>query len=43
MPHPERAYYGWQLPEWTKRERISRYGDGKSIFESMITYLIKKF
>ena len=43
MPHPERAYYGWQLPEWTKRERISRYGDGKSIFESMIKYLIKKF
>jgi phosphoribosylformylglycinamidine synthase len=43
MPHPERAYYGWQLPEWTKRERISRYGDGKSIFESVIKYLIKKF
>jgi phosphoribosylformylglycinamidine synthase len=42
MPHPERAYYGWQLPEWTKRERVSRYGDGKAIFESMIKHLIKK-
>jgi len=43
MPHPERAYYGWQLPEWTKRERVSRYGDGKKIFESMTKYLIKRF
>jgi len=43
MPHPERAYYGWQLPDWTKRERVPRYGDGKAIFESMIKYLIKKF
>jgi phosphoribosylformylglycinamidine synthase len=42
MPHPERAYYGWQLPEWTKRERVSKYGDGKVIFGSMIKYLIKK-
>ncbi len=43
MPHPERAYYGWQLPEWTKREIVSKNGDGKALFESMITYLIKKF
>jgi phosphoribosylformylglycinamidine synthase len=43
MPHPERACYGWQLPEWTKRERVSRDGDGKAIFETMIKYLIKKF
>jgi phosphoribosylformylglycinamidine synthase len=43
MPHPERAYYGWQLPEWTKQERTSRYGDGKTIFEPMIKHLIKKF
>jgi phosphoribosylformylglycinamidine synthase len=43
MPHPERASYGWQLPEWTKRERVSRDGDGKAIFETMIKYLIKKF
>jgi phosphoribosylformylglycinamidine synthase len=43
MPHPERAYHGWQLPDWTKRERIPRHGDGKTIFESIIRYLIKKF
>ena len=43
MPHPERAYYGWQLPQWTKKERVPTYGNGKTIFESMINYLIKKF
>jgi len=42
MPHPERAYYGWQQPDWTKREHIPKYGDGKTIFESMIKYLNKK-
>ncbi len=39
MPHPERAYYGWQLPDWTKRETVSKYGDGRLIFESMVEYL----
>ena len=43
MPHPERAYYGWQLPDWTKREMIPKYGDGKLIFESLVEYLTKRF
>jgi phosphoribosylformylglycinamidine synthase len=43
MPHPERAYYGWQLPDWTKQERIPKNGDGKLIFKSMTEYLAKKF
>ena len=43
MPHPERAFYGWQLPNWTKKEKIPIYADGKLIFESMIEYLKKKF
>jgi len=42
MPHPERAYYSWQLPDWTKREVISKYGDGRLIFESMVEYLEKR-
>jgi len=41
MPHPERAYYGWQLPDWTKREHAPKYGDGRLIFESMTEYLTK--
>jgi len=43
MPHPERAYYGWQLPEWTKEEGVPKYGDGKIVFESLIEHLMKRF
>jgi len=43
MPHPERAYYGWQLPNWTEKERMPRYGDGKLIFKSMVEFLRKNF
>jgi phosphoribosylformylglycinamidine synthase subunit PurQ / glutaminase len=43
MPHPERAFYGWQLPDWTKTEAVPEYGDGKMVFESMIEYLKKRF
>ena len=42
MPHPERAYYGWQLPDWTRRSRMLKYGDGRLIFESIFDYLMKK-
>ena len=43
MPHPERAYYSWQQPDWTKKERVSKGGDGKLIFESITGYLTNKF
>jgi len=42
MPHPERAFYWWQQPDWTRQERMPQYGDGKLIFESLISYLEKK-
>ncbi len=42
MPHPERAFYWWQQPDWTKQQRMSQYGDGRLIFESLITYLERK-
>ncbi len=35
MPHPERAFFGWQLPEYKEG-----YGDGKKIFDGIIDYLI---
>jgi phosphoribosylformylglycinamidine synthase len=43
MPHPERAYFGWQLPDWTKNEDLPSFGDGKLIFESVAEYLTRKF
>jgi len=42
MPHPERAFYWWQQPDWTGQERMPQYGDGKLIFESLIKCLMKK-
>ncbi len=39
MPHPERAFYGWQQPDWTMQRRMPQYGDGKLIFESLIAHL----
>ncbi|MGC8935852.1 MAG: phosphoribosylformylglycinamidine synthase I [Candidatus Methanomethylicaceae archaeon] len=35
MPHPERAFFGWQLPD----KRDAEYGDGKKIFDGIIRYL----
>jgi phosphoribosylformylglycinamidine synthase len=41
MPHPERAFYWWQQSDWTRKENKLEYGDGKLIFESMISRLEK--
>jgi len=35
MPHPERAFFGWQLPKATGAE----YGDGRLIFKNAADYL----
>jgi phosphoribosylformylglycinamidine synthase len=43
MPHPERAYFGWQQPDWTSKKRLGKYGDGKLILESAVKYLTMKF
>ncbi len=39
MPHPERAFYGWQLPEWSREP--PEQGDGRKVFESIINYFEK--
>jgi len=43
MPHPERAYYGFQRPDWTREEKTPEYADGRMIFESMAEYLKENF
>ncbi len=45
MPHPERAFFYWQLPDWTRnRENVtSMYGDGYIILESIVKYVENKF
>ena len=42
MPHPERAFYAWQQPDWTRKGQDQAYGDGRLIFESLIEHLTKK-
>jgi len=42
MPHPERAFYWWQQPDWTRQMQMPQYGDGKPIFESLIEHLVKR-
>jgi phosphoribosylformylglycinamidine synthase len=43
MPHPERAVYWWQQPDWTTQDQAPQYGDGKLVFESVVEHLAKKF
>jgi phosphoribosylformylglycinamidine synthase len=42
MPHPERALYWWQQPDWTSQQQMPQYGDGKLLFESLLAYLTKR-
>jgi phosphoribosylformylglycinamidine synthase len=42
MPHPERAFYWWQQPNWTRQQCLGQFGDGKLIFESLVDHLTKK-
>ncbi|MCL2642029.1 MAG: phosphoribosylformylglycinamidine synthase I [Candidatus Bathyarchaeota archaeon] len=40
MPHPERAMYWWQEPDWTTKTHTTPYGDGKLIFENILNNII---
>lgn len=41
MPHPERAFYWYLYPDWTRNRRD--VGDGYFIFKNLYEYLSKKF
>jgi phosphoribosylformylglycinamidine synthase I len=43
MPHPERAFYKHQHPNWTTTDLGGDIGDGRAIFESVLDYISKKF
>jgi len=42
MPHPERAMYWWQEPDWTSKTHATPYGDGRLVFENIINNITKK-
>lgn len=41
MPHPERAYYGYHPPDWTRHDEVPKFADGRLIFESVVEFLKK--
>ena len=41
MPHPENAYWGFEMPEWTLNRTFQPRGDGFGIFKSMVDYIEK--
>jgi len=43
MPHPERTFYKIQHPDWTKTGINKNIGDGKIIFESVLSHITKRF
>ncbi len=42
MPHPERALYWWQQPDWTGQTQMPQYGDGKLVLDSLLAHVVKK-
>lgn len=42
MPHPERALYWWQQPDWTRQPQTTQYADGKLFFDGLLDYLSQK-
>jgi phosphoribosylformylglycinamidine synthase len=43
MPHPERSFYKFQHLDWINSNLKNDYGDGRGIFESVLTYISKTF
>lgn len=43
MPHPERVFYRFQNPDWTRRGGPGGAGDGRAIFESVLDYICTNF
>lgn len=44
MPHPERAFFKYLAPDWTRRQDDpASFGDGHAIFESALKYIEQKW
>ncbi len=43
MPHPERVFYDFTDPDWTRKKRSENRGDGKLLFESVLEYVEDEF
>ena len=43
MPHPERSFFRYLHPDWTRGGMKSEVGDGRALFESVLEYVCKRF
>ena len=43
QPHPERAFFRYLHPDWTRTGDPDGPGDGRGIFESVLVYVTKAF
>lgn len=43
QPHPERCFFGFLHPDWTRRGSAEADGDGRAVFESVVDYVEHKF
>jgi phosphoribosylformylglycinamidine synthase I len=43
MPHPERTFFRYQHPDWTRTGLGQNIGDGRAVFESVVEYITHKF
>lgn len=43
QPHPERAFFGYLHPDWTRSRDPDAPGDGRAIFESVLDHVTAKF
>ncbi len=39
MPHPERAFFHAQAPDWTRQDGAGGFGDGHRFFEAIVRHL----
>ncbi len=38
MPHPERGFFRWQAPDWTRAGSPEGWGDGHRFFDAILRY-----
>ncbi|MCI4336044.1 MAG: phosphoribosylformylglycinamidine synthase I [Thermoplasmata archaeon] len=38
MPHPERGFFRWQAPDWTRSGPATGYGDGYRFFDALLRH-----
>ena len=42
MPHPERGFFRWQSPDWTRSGAAAGFGDGYRFFDAILQYADKR-